>query len=177
MNRDLIRQKLQTDQAWLERAIVSLTNNQAWDADHVQRATYFFNWINRGNHLSGRYVEEARQYVMMYVDDLLNIILRTKREHVAKLKAEIEREERAIKQIEEALSTLPLTGESNIPFEKPVKAQAAPLAGPPKQKKFAAPAVGGGAQVIQKQLTAGDAMMPDGSGRTVAQACFEEGFY
>ncbi len=174
MNRDTIRQKLQTDQAWLERAIVSLTQNQAWDADHVQRATYFFNWINRGNHLTGRYIEEARQYVMMYVDDLLNIILRTKREKVVKLREELEREERAIKQIEESLSQLPLTGESNVPFEQPGKVTAAPLPGP-KVKKFAAPAVGGGAQVIQREMTAGDAIMADG--RTVAQACFEEGWY
>lgn len=184
MNRDTIRQKLQSDQRWLERAIVALNEGKKWaDPDQNERGSYLANWIIKGNHFSGKFIEEARALSLQYVDELLDIALATTRQRIVDLKAEKERtiaefdariatEEKTIAQISEALSTLDFT-----PPPLPVLLPVAPPPFPAKPHGRQQPFKGGGPQSIQREMTAGDRLMPDGSGRTVSQACFEDGIY
>ncbi len=83
------KDKILTDQRWLERAILAIYNRQTED-EKTQEATlkhnkvgftgadarllsYYASWILKGNHLSGVHVERARKRIVKYAGQLADI--------------------------------------------------------------------------------------------------------
>jgi len=84
-----IRNNIQNDQAWLERAIVAIYDRQTEDEKAIQdakernnvgfnkpdsgRGSYFAKWIKDGRHLSGKHLEKARKMMIKYSGQLEKI--------------------------------------------------------------------------------------------------------
>lgn len=88
---DYIKQKLATDQKWLERAIVVLfkrqtndeqraettkfTNGVGFTAFDAKRLSYYAKWINAGRNLSGIHLQKARTIVPKYSKQIQDEIM------------------------------------------------------------------------------------------------------
>ena len=84
--KEQIKDKIKTNQAWLERAIVALFDKQTRDEQatedtHVNnkiglnkpdahKMSYYAKWIMAGKHLNGRFLEDARNRVLKYSKQL-----------------------------------------------------------------------------------------------------------
>ena len=85
----IIRDKLSTDQHWLERAVIAIHNLQTSDEQQAGTTrhdngvgfnsadadilSYCARWLNRGNHLTGKWLNEARRRMPKYAKQLLAI--------------------------------------------------------------------------------------------------------
>ena len=86
---ELIREKMATDQRWLERAILAIYQRQTQD-EQADQATlkrngigfnggdastgsYMATWLLKGNHLSRDFVAKARRIMPKYAEQLLRI--------------------------------------------------------------------------------------------------------
>lgn len=86
---ETIRQKIDTDQKWLERGILAIYarqtssekaagetnvhNGQGFTAFDARTMTYYANWIRSGRSLSGKHLEKARRRMRKYAKQLLLI--------------------------------------------------------------------------------------------------------
>lgn len=84
-----IRTKLATDQKWLERAVIVIYSRQTateqssrttindngigFSASDANVMSYCATWINKGNHLSGKFLDRARKIMPKYSKQLLKI--------------------------------------------------------------------------------------------------------
>lgn len=91
-----VKDKIKTDQRWLQRAIVVLYQHQTHD-EQVQRETkyrndvgfnsadakklsYYAKWISLGKNLSGHHLQTAFKLVPKYSKQILNLINENKDE-------------------------------------------------------------------------------------------------
>lgn len=86
---EIIREKINTNQQWLERAVLALYNRQTTDEQnqftttHHNAAgfnsadagylTYIAQWINAGKHLDGKHLDKTRTRVSKYCKQLAEI--------------------------------------------------------------------------------------------------------
>ena len=84
-----IKTKISTDQRWLERAILAIFERQTFQEQRVEQTlefnkigfngpdarkmTYYANWIRRGNHLDGEFLEDAKKRILKYSKQLEKI--------------------------------------------------------------------------------------------------------
>jgi hypothetical protein len=89
MDKAAILAKINTDQRWLERAILALDarqtederqsgqtvhdNDKGWNAYDASLGTYLANYLRSGRHLSGQWVTKARNMVRKYAGQLARI--------------------------------------------------------------------------------------------------------
>lgn len=130
---ETIRTSLQNNQGAVERALVSLDDASAWHNSDVSRGGYMAAWCRKGNHLSGRYVTEARGLVLKYVQRLVPLSLTSTQKKIKELEASLEKLHRWQEALEEELSKDSVFSQEDEPC------------------------------------------LDDG--RTVSQACFEDGIY
>ena len=85
-----IKSKLGNDQAWVERAIIKLYENQTIDEQnsHVtkqkngigftgfdaRRLSYYAEYLKKGRHLSGEHLEKAFKAIPKYAGQILEMI-------------------------------------------------------------------------------------------------------
>lgn len=85
-----VREKLETNQAWLERAIVRLYEHQTNEEQEMQQTSedngvgfnavdahklsYYATWIKAGNHLSDKYLQDAFKRVPKYSKQIFKLI-------------------------------------------------------------------------------------------------------
>lgn len=85
-----IKKNLQTNQRWLERAIVVLYDYQTSDEQHAEetkhrndvgfnsadarKLSYYAQWLKSGKHLSGNHLQKAFKVVPKYHKQILNLI-------------------------------------------------------------------------------------------------------
>jgi hypothetical protein len=86
---DQIREKLLTNQTWLERAILAiyqyqteteqrhdttlLHNDVGFNAVDASSGSYMAKWLKSGKHLSGKFLEKARRMMPKYAGQLATI--------------------------------------------------------------------------------------------------------
>jgi hypothetical protein len=86
---DEIRSKIETDQPWLERALLALYARQTRDEQDSEETlllnnvgftgadapflTYCAKWVESGKHLSGRFLDDVRRRMVKYVGQLTRI--------------------------------------------------------------------------------------------------------
>jgi hypothetical protein len=84
-----IRQKLQTNQDWLERGILAIDarqtederqqdqtkhlNGRGWTYGDARRGSYYARWIRSGRRLNGRHVFIAQRMMRKYAGQLLRV--------------------------------------------------------------------------------------------------------
>lgn len=84
-----IRVKIMEDQRWLERAVVAIYdrqtgeekirevtlkhNNVGFNGADARIGTYIAQWIKKGNHLSGGWLERSRKMMAKYAGQLAKI--------------------------------------------------------------------------------------------------------
>ena len=84
-----IKHKLETNQEWLEKAIIAIYDRQTQDEKdsgqtikhnkvgfsgaHASSCTYYAHWILGGRHLSGRHLVKARKFMVHYAGQLAKI--------------------------------------------------------------------------------------------------------
>ena len=89
MDKAAILAKINTDQRWLERAIIALDdrqtaderaagqtthdNDKGWNAYDASLGTYLANYLRSGRHLSGAWNDKARRMVRKYCGQLARI--------------------------------------------------------------------------------------------------------
>lgn len=89
ITKDQIRQKILTDQRWLERAVLAIFERQTRDEQTAEeskyhnlrgfngpdakRMTYYACWIKSGRHLSGLHLEKAKKAMQKYCGQLERI--------------------------------------------------------------------------------------------------------
>lgn len=87
--KEIIQEKLRSNNLWLERAIVALfkyqtaqeqmieqaitENNVGFNKPDSRRLSYYAKWINSGRHLTGPHIEIARKKVLKYSGQLVQI--------------------------------------------------------------------------------------------------------
>lgn len=87
--KELIKEKLQTNQKWVERAILAIYNKQSIQEQNVSDTihrngvgfngsdarvmSYYAKWIESGKHLSGKHLIKATKKIMKYSGQLLKI--------------------------------------------------------------------------------------------------------
>lgn len=85
----IIVDKINTNQAWLERAIVAIfefqtrdeqntesthwRNNVGFNAGDAHKLSYYAKWIRSGKHLDGKHLEIARKRIIKYRKQLTKI--------------------------------------------------------------------------------------------------------
>jgi hypothetical protein len=85
----VIVDKINTNQAWLERAILAIferqtrdeqntenthwNNNVGFSAADAHRLSYYAKWILSGKHLNGRHLDIARKRIIKYRKQLTQI--------------------------------------------------------------------------------------------------------
>ena len=91
ITKEMIREKLQTNQAWLERGVVAIFDKQTFveqaseqtrelngvgfngpDASYL---TYVAKWLLSGKHLSGNHLIKTRERMVKYAGQLERIAL------------------------------------------------------------------------------------------------------
>lgn len=86
---DEIKERILTDDRWLERAVVAIYNLQTlneqsserttqrngvgYSAFHARSMSYAAKWILSGKHLTGKYKNRARKVIPMYAKQLVAI--------------------------------------------------------------------------------------------------------
>lgn len=84
-----IKDKILTNQKWLERAILAIFERQTFteqeeqitrfkngvgfSAAHAHVMSYCANWLIRGNHLSGKWVDKSQSVMIHYTKQLAAI--------------------------------------------------------------------------------------------------------
>jgi hypothetical protein len=87
MTVDYIRDKLASDQRWLQRGILAIdarqtdderredatkySNARGWSSADARRGSYYARWIRRGHDLSGRHLGIAQRMMRKYARQLL----------------------------------------------------------------------------------------------------------
>lgn len=87
---ETVRTNLQTNQAWVERAIVRLFEKQTTEEQRAEytkenngvgfnsfdskRLSYYAKWISSGKHLSGFHLEKAFKVVPKYAKQIFSLI-------------------------------------------------------------------------------------------------------
>jgi hypothetical protein len=88
---EMVAEKLRTNDAWVERAILALyerqtefekatettqvKNKRGFDAFDAKAGTYMAKWLLSGRHLSGRWLERARKMTLKYQIQLTSIAI------------------------------------------------------------------------------------------------------
>ena len=86
---EMIQEKIQTRNDWLERAIVAIwncqtseeqstestrdANGKGFSAFDARMGSYWALWLKSGKHLSGKHLERARKVMKRYVKQLVKI--------------------------------------------------------------------------------------------------------
>jgi len=86
---DMIKEKLQTNQAWLERAVIAIYeyqteheqqvevteeyNKVGFSAADANYLSYIATWLNSGKHLSGTHLQKVRGRMIKYSGQLARI--------------------------------------------------------------------------------------------------------
>lgn len=91
MTRQDIEKNLLRDMKWVERAVVTLDEANAWKNDDDRRiGSYMANWLRREkpqgqeNHLTGQYVDRGRRLVLGYIEELLRLSLQATKDRIKK---------------------------------------------------------------------------------------------
>lgn len=95
--KEQILDKVQTDQKWLERAIIAIYDRQTTDEKatedtiyhnkkgfkscHAKRGSYYAKWILSGKHLTDYHVEKAKKMIKPYIGQLLKVIKEKEESH------------------------------------------------------------------------------------------------
>lgn len=88
-NAEKIKQKLQSDDTWVERAVMAIFDKQTASEQRLEEAiiknnvgfnkpdsslmSYYARWIRSGHHLSGNHLEKARKGILKYAGQLAKI--------------------------------------------------------------------------------------------------------
>ena len=64
--------KLQTESE-KNSGSTKVTNNYGFSAFHARKGTYLANWINRGNNLTGKHIDKAREIALRHSKQLVDI--------------------------------------------------------------------------------------------------------
>jgi hypothetical protein len=87
--KDEIKDKILTDDKWLERAVVAIYNKQTNDEKeceatikdngvgfsgaHARMGSYMARWVLKGNRLSDKWLDRARRMMVKYAGQLTRI--------------------------------------------------------------------------------------------------------
>ena len=88
-SKEQIKEKILSDQRWLERSVVAiyrlqtvseqnhdsteLKNGVGFSGAHAHVCSYMAKWILKGNHLSGKYLDKAKKIMPHYTKQLERI--------------------------------------------------------------------------------------------------------
>jgi len=86
---EVIKQKISTDQRWLERAVIAIYerqtereqdlfvtedfNERGFNNVDCRTGTIMAQWIQKGNHLSGKWIKIAQKIMPKYAEQLTAI--------------------------------------------------------------------------------------------------------
>lgn len=110
-----MKQLVLTRPDWLEKAVISLDNSNAWTEEDAPNGTYYANWIRRqeennvpeGERLTNdKWRGKARNLVQNYIPQLMHLAIQQSIAKIENLEVEIEEEKERLKKLEQGLLML-----------------------------------------------------------------------